>query len=84
MMYAMVYGHLPFFSDDDEEFIDKIINQAIKFDTDIPVTQECVLMMKGMLEKDPEKRMLLLDVMNLNYFMIDEEEVEELIKQRES
>lgn len=26
MLYAMVYGHLPFYSEDEDEFIEKIIN----------------------------------------------------------
>lgn len=34
-----------------------------------------------MLLKDHEKRSLLIDVMNLNYFMMDDEDLEEKIKQ---
>ena len=38
MMYAMLYGHLPFWGDTEDEFIDKITHAPLKFDADIPVT----------------------------------------------
>ena len=38
MMYAMLYGHLPFFGNTEDEFIDKIIHAPLKFDLDVPVT----------------------------------------------
>lgn len=38
MFYAMLYGHLPFWADTEDEFIEKIVNQPLKFDLDIPVT----------------------------------------------
>jgi hypothetical protein len=36
-----------------------------------------------MLAKDPEKRALLIDIMNEKYFIIDDSELLELIKQAE-
>jgi len=42
MFYAMLYGHLPFWSDKTEEdFIDKILHSQFKFDRDVFVTKEC-------------------------------------------
>jgi hypothetical protein len=38
MFYAMIYGHLPFWGDDEDEFIDKIINDPLKFDEEVPVS----------------------------------------------
>jgi MAP/microtubule affinity-regulating kinase len=49
MMYAMLYGHLPFWGDTEDEFIERIINAPLKFDADVPVTQECKEMIRGML-----------------------------------
>lgn len=80
MLYAMLYGHLPFFGQNEDEFIEKIIHAPLKFDSEVPVTQECREMMKGMMHKDPEKRLQLIDVMNLPYYMWDDEELEEKIK----
>jgi serine/threonine protein kinase len=72
MLYAMLYGHLPFWGESEDEFIDKITNAPLKFDANIPVSKECKELMMGMLDKNPEKRLQLIDVMNLDYFMIDD------------
>lgn len=57
MFYAMLYGHLPFWGTTEEDFIEHIISAPLKFDVDIPVTNECKEILRGMLNKDPEKRM---------------------------
>ena len=44
------------------------------------VSQECKELLKSMLAKEPEKRAPLIDVMNLDYFVIDDSELEELIE----
>jgi len=49
MFYAMLYGHLPFWGENEDEFIEKIITQPLRFDTDVPVTQECKDCIRGML-----------------------------------
>jgi len=56
MYYAMLYGHLPFWGDTEDDFIDKIITAPVKFSPDVPITTECKELLKGMLHKDPEKR----------------------------
>jgi hypothetical protein len=38
MFYAMLFGKLPFFSSDEDEVIELIINAPLKFPTDLPVT----------------------------------------------
>lgn len=38
---------------------------------------ECISMLRGMLNKDPEQRTVLIDVMNTEYFMMDDEDIEE-------
>lgn len=49
MLYAMIYGHLPFWADTEDEFIDMIINAPLKFDAEIAVSDECKDLIKGML-----------------------------------
>jgi serum/glucocorticoid-regulated kinase 2 len=77
MYYAMLYGHLPFWGDSEEDFIDKIITAPVKFAPEVAVTNECKELLKGMLHKDPEKRVQLIDVMTLPYFIIDDTELED-------
>ena len=83
MFYATLYGHLPFWADSEDEFIDQIINTPLKFDTDVPVTQDCKNLIRGMLQKDPEKRTPLIDIMNERYFMMDDYDLQDLIKAAE-
>jgi hypothetical protein len=40
-------------------------------------------MLKGMLHKDPEKRLQLIDVMNLEYFMMDNEDLQKIVVKAE-
>lgn len=56
MYYAILFGHLPFWGDSEEDFIDKIITAPVKFASEVPITTECKDLLKGMLHKDPEKR----------------------------
>lgn len=76
----MLFGKLPYFSNNEDEIIDLIINAPLKFPSDVPVTHEAKDILKGMLNKDPTKRVSLLDIMNTDYYKIDDEELEELIK----
>ena len=84
MYYAILFGKLPFFSDNEDEIIDLIINAPLKFPNDVPVTNEAKDIIKAMMNKDPTKRMNLLDLMNTNYYMMDDEELEESIKKVEA
>lgn len=80
MFYATLFGHLPFWGETEDEFIDKILNAPFKFDEDVPLTPECKDLIKGMLQKDPAMRSPLVDIMNLEYFMMDDQELEENIQ----
>lgn len=84
MYYAMLYGYLPFWGESEEEFIDKICNQPLKFDQSVLVSTQCKDLLKGMLQKEPEKRIDLIELMNTDYFNYEEEELEEVIKQEET
>lgn len=83
MLYATLFGHLPFWGDTEDEFIDRIINAPLKFDADVAVTDACKDVLKGMLQKNPENRIPLIDIMNHEYFMMDDEELEEEMKKAE-
>ena len=80
MYYAMLYGHLPFWGDTEDDFIDKIISAPVKFDLSIPVSNECKEVLKGMLHKDPEKRYQLIEIMTLPYFIMDEGDLEDKLE----
>ena len=48
------------------------------------VTQDCKECIRGMLQKDPEKRYQLLEVMSLPYFMMEDEDIEGNLKKAET
>ena len=56
----------------------------LKFDADIPISKSCKELLTGMMNKDPEKRLQLIDVMNLEYYMMEDEEIEAEIKVEEA
>ena len=68
MHYAMLYGHLPFWGESEEEFIDKIVNAPLKFDSDVPLSDECKEVIKIMLNKNPEKRGELMQLIQNEYY----------------
>jgi serine/threonine protein kinase len=80
MYYAMLFGHLPWWGDTEDEFVDKIINAPLKFDPSVPITAECKDLLKGMMNKDPEKRYQLMDIMTMPYFIMDEYDLEDRLK----
>ena len=57
MFYAMLYGTLPFFGNTEKEFIEKIKNAPLKFNNNIPVTEEAKQVIRRMVEKDPKQRL---------------------------
>jgi serine/threonine protein kinase len=80
MFYGMLYGTLPFMSENEDEIIDKIINAPLKFPPKIPVSLEAKEIMKNMMNKDPSKRATILEIMQTNYVAMDDDEVNDLVK----
>jgi serine/threonine protein kinase len=80
MLYAMIFGHLPFWGETEDEFIDKIISAPVKFDPTVPVSSECKDLLKGMMHKDPEKRYQLIDIMTMPYFIMDDCDLEDKLE----
>lgn len=68
MFYAMLYGTLPFFHKSEDKLIDAIVNQPLKFDPKVPVSDEAKELMTMMMYKDHTKRISLNKVMEMKYY----------------
>ena len=77
----MMFGHLPFWGDSEEEFNDKIVNAPLKFDANIPITDDCKEVLKLMMQKNPEKRAELIHLIQNDYFQLEDEELEVKIQE---
>ena len=81
MHYAMLYAKLPFLGDTEEETIQKIQHQPLKFDPDVPISDLCKDALKAMLNKDASKRIELIHLIQQPYFMMEDDELEELVRE---
>ena len=79
MFYAMLYGTLPFYSQDESVLRQKIRAAKIFFPTDVPVTDMGKDLLKSMLTKDPKNRLDLLEFMSGDYYNIDDRDFEVLV-----
>jgi len=61
MFYTMIYGELPFFSGEEKTLIKRIISDQVRFKNTYPITSLGKDMLKAMLDKDPAKRIELID-----------------------
>lgn len=57
MFYAMLYGTLPFYGDDESHTIKLIKTAPIKWDKDICITPMAKELITSMLEKEADKRL---------------------------
>jgi len=73
MFYSLLYGTLPFFSEDENELIKKIKTEKLKFDKKVPVTLEARQIIAQMLERDVEKRLDLADFVEMEYYKYEDE-----------
>ena len=55
------------------------MNAALKFPPKVPVTLEAKELIRSMLNKDPTKRIPLLEVMSSPYIIRDEDELEDQV-----
>lgn len=81
MWYSMLYGTLPFYSDDEAELIEKIKKAKLTFDKTVPVTEECKEVIQRMLERDADKRLDLEDFAEMAYYKYEDAEMLELQSQ---
>ena len=61
MFYTMIYGELPFYSNEEKTLIKRIISDQVRFKNTYPITSLGKDMLKAMLDKDPAKRIELID-----------------------
>ena len=67
--FELLTGWPPFFDRDFEKMCDKILNKPLRFPSKYNITQPAQHMIKGLLERDPSKRLgeLLVNSNNNNY-----------------
>jgi serine/threonine protein kinase len=75
MQYAMLFGRLPFWGDTEEETINKIQNAPLKFLPEVCITDECKEFITNMLQKQAEKRMELINLIQMPYFIMEDDEL---------
>jgi len=76
MLYTMIFGTLPFTADDERTLVKQIKNDQVKFPKTSPITPEGKEVIKAMLQKDPSKRIELIDFVSQPYNIMEEEEFE--------
>lgn len=81
MFYSMLYGTLPFYSDDEDQLIERIKGAKLRFDKKVPVTKEAKEVITKMLDRDPEKRLDLNDFVEMAYYDWSDEQAKEKIKE---
>lgn len=62
MMYLMLFGEFPFYSENEDALVKKIVEDPVTFPEDISVTEQCKDLLLKILEKDPENRIDLFDL----------------------
>jgi serine/threonine protein kinase len=68
ILFGMLYGKLPFWGNSEDEFAQSILKSKPKFDPKIPISLECKQILIKMLDKDPNKRLDILELMGMDYF----------------
>ena len=76
MLFTMIYGFLPFYSSNERDLIKLIKESPIKFPKDHPITPMGKEVIKAMLNKDPSKRIQLIDFVTLDYNTMSEQDFE--------
>jgi serine/threonine protein kinase len=67
LLYGLLLGSVPFRSSNKEELKKMIIEQPIKFPPDCKLTAPCKELIKRMLDKDPNKRITIAEIMNQSW-----------------
>jgi len=75
MFYAMLYGTLPFYAENEQKTKQKIREGRLRFPVEVPVTEMAKDVIRSMLERDPDQRIGLLEFMDLPYYSMPEDEM---------
>ena len=74
MFYAMIYGALPFHSMNERELVKMIRTEQVRFPKTQTITPEGKEVIRHMLQKDPTKRLQLIDFVQQDYNLMDDDE----------
>ena len=62
ILYSLLFGKLPFNGTSNSEVIKSITKSSVKFPKSIPVSDEARNLIHRLLEKDPTKRIKMLEI----------------------
>lgn len=79
MFFSLLQGTLPFYSSDEETTVKLIKTAPIKFDKNIPVTPMSREIITKMLDRDPSTRLDLMDLMDHEFFTMEDEEYKKMV-----
>lgn len=81
MLYAMVFGKMPFEGYTDDEIIESIVKKKPSFKNDKPFSRELKDLLIKILNKDPDKRISLFDIQSHSWMEMSEEEIQKSIEE---
>lgn len=84
MFYAMLFGTLPFNASNDQETRKKIKAAKITFPKNVPVTDKAKELLLMMLQKDPSERLELIQMMDMEYYKLDDQDFQKLVDETEA
>lgn len=79
-LYIMIYGDLPFYSDNINKLIDMICDEEVKYPENVTISSELLDLLKQMLEKDPNKRITVGGIINHPWLREYKEQIESKCK----
>lgn len=79
MFYAMMFGTLPFYGDDESHTIKLIKTAPIKWDKEVPITPMAKEIITKMLEKDPKERLDLMNLLDMEFVTMEDEQYQEMV-----
>ena len=73
IFYALLYGTLPFYASDEDTTIKLIKTAPLKFDKTIVVSDVSRHIISKLLEREPSKRLELMDLMDMDYCKMEDD-----------
>ena len=70
ILYFILYGDVPFYSNDEEVVIRDIIHKPVEFPSYKMISDECKKLINQMLEKDVLKRITMEDILKHEWFQV--------------
>ena len=84
MFYAMLYGTLPFYAADEATVKKKIKAAKLNFPKNVPVTEKAKEVCSLMLKRDPSERLELIQMMDMEYYKLDDQDFQKYIEDTEA